>query len=192
MNRSNGMDARSRYLLLALLVVVVAVGGYVGYVLYPRFDLPAAQGMGLLGLAAAAGIAAFFSPCSFPLLLTLLTGRTITGDPANPPRPVRFGAALALGAAVFMTAVGVVIAAGGQALFANVTFTSTSGIIIRTIAGLVLVVFGLSQAEVLNLSMHRISRSVQPRFGGGTGPGRQSPTRRMAVFGFGYVLAGFG
>ena len=35
-------------------------------------DLPAGEGAGLAVLAAGAGVAAFFSPCSFPLLVTAL------------------------------------------------------------------------------------------------------------------------
>jgi hypothetical protein len=88
-----------RYLLLVVAVAVVATAGYVGYVLYPRFDLPAQEGAGLLALAAAAGFASFFSPCSFPLLLGLLgrqaVAQTTRGERAH---PTLFGGALALGA----------------------------------------------------------------------------------------------
>lgn len=172
-------------------VVVVAGGGFVGYLLYPRFELPASQGLGLLGLAAAAGVAAFFSPCSYPLLITLLAGRTGSGTPDEQPSPALFGAALAAGAALFMTALGVVIAAGGAALFAGVTFDSGAGITIRIVTGIVLVVLGLTQAEILPFSMHRVSRALQPRSRGHIGR-RPTQLRRHAVFGFGYVVAGFG
>jgi hypothetical protein len=66
-NDDNASDrsAGVRYGLLAVAVVVVGLAGYLGYVVYPRFDLPAVEGAALLGLAAAAGIASFFSPCSF-------------------------------------------------------------------------------------------------------------------------------
>ncbi len=63
----------SRYALLVVGVAVLAIAGYTGYELYPRFDLPAAEGAGLLVLATGAGIASFFAPCSFPLLVTLLS-----------------------------------------------------------------------------------------------------------------------
>ncbi|MDT8305317.1 MAG: hypothetical protein RRC07_05225, partial [Anaerolineae bacterium] len=68
------MGKAERYLFLGLVIAVLllALAGYAGYVLYPRFALPAASGAGLLLLAAAAGLASFFSPCSFPLLATLL------------------------------------------------------------------------------------------------------------------------
>jgi cytochrome c-type biogenesis protein len=185
----------SRYWLLVTLVAVVALGGFAGYVLYPRFGLSGAvQGLGLLGLAAAAGVASFFSPCSFPLLVSLVGTHAATGDQENSrPRPALFGAALALGAAVFMLLVGVVISLGGAALFAGVTFASPAGVAIRNIVGIVLVVLGLIQAGVLSLSMHGVSRIVQPLLGGGRVRLRdESPLSRFALFGFGYVLAGFG
>ena len=65
-----------RYALLVLAVAALASLAYAGYVLYPRFDLPPLQGAGLLLLAAGAGVASFFSPCAFPLLVTLLARET--------------------------------------------------------------------------------------------------------------------
>jgi hypothetical protein len=57
-------NGRSSYLLLILGTLLLAAAGYVGYVLYPRFDLPPATGVGLL--AWAAGIASLFPPAPFP------------------------------------------------------------------------------------------------------------------------------
>ena len=125
----------ARYGVLVAAVVAIAVAGYIGYVLYPRFDLAAVEGAGLLGLAAAAGIASFFSPCSFPLLVGLLGRPAATPAGGRPTRPLLFGGALAAGAAAFMLLAGLVIAAGGEAVFAGVTFTSTDGIAIRGIFG---------------------------------------------------------
>lgn len=70
---------RLRYFLLISGISVLALVGYAGYVIHPRFDLPAVTGVGLLILAASAGIASFFSPCSFPLLVTLLARETNAG-----------------------------------------------------------------------------------------------------------------
>lgn len=181
-----------RYAVLAGAVIVVALAGFAGYVLYPRFDLPAIHGIGVLALAAGAGVASFFSPCSFPLLVALL-GRhaAINGEPGSRPRPALFGAALALGAAVFMLGVGIVMALGGQTLFAGVTFTSPAGIAIRTFVGVLLVALGIVQAGTVRFSTHGVSRLVQPLLGG-LGLRHQHPLRRFTVFGFAYVLAGFG
>lgn len=184
--------AGARYALLVTAVVVIAIAGYAGYVLYPRFDLPAVQGAGLLGLAAAAGIASFFSPCSFPLLVGLLGRQAVSRKGGAQARPVVFGAALALGAAVFMLLAGVVIAAGGEALFAGVTFTSTAGITIRSIVGVLLIVLGLIQTGRLPWSFHFVERLSEPLTRRQARLRRERPVAGFALFGFGYVLAGFG
>lgn len=181
-----------RYAVLVVLTAVVAVAGYAGYVLYPRFDLPAAQSAGLLGLAAAAGVASFFSPCSFPLLVALLGRQATSVSKTAPPRPILFGTALSLGAAGFLVLFGAVIAFGGQALFADVTFTSPAGIAIRIVVGVLLIFLGLIQTGVLALSMHRVSRLAQPMLRTQARLRRQRPVAGFALFGFGYVLAGFG
>lgn len=181
---------RGRYWILVAVLALVAIAGYSGYVLYPRFDRPAVEGAALVGLAAAAGTASFFSPCSFPLLMTLL-GRHAVASPES-GRPVAFGGALALGAGVFMLLAGVVIALGGEALFAGVTFTSPAGIAIRAVVGILLIVLGLIQAGLLPFSMHRVSDLVQPMLGRQARMRREQPVAGFALFGFGYVLAGFG
>ena len=186
-------SSRGRYLILIVVVALVGLAGYVGYVVYPRFDLPAVEGAGLLGLAAAAGVGAFFSPCSYPLLLTLLGRQAIQDSKeGRPPRPAIFGGSLALGAAVFMMLAGVVIALGGEALFAGVTFTSTAGITIRLVVGLLLIVLGLVQTGILPFSLHAVSRLAQPMLRRQARLRRERPVAGFAVFGFGYVLAGFG
>src|SRR5690606_38215123 len=56
-------DGRSiRFFLLVAGLLLLALAGYGGYVLYPRFDLPVVTGAGLLFLAVGAGLASFFSP----------------------------------------------------------------------------------------------------------------------------------
>jgi cytochrome c-type biogenesis protein len=173
--------------------MVVAGAGYVGYVVYPRFDLPAADGLGLLGLAATAGVASFFSPCSFPLLVTLLARQALDDEEeGRSARPAVFGGSLALGAAVFMLLAGLVIALGGEALFAGVTFTSTAGITIRVVVGVLLVSLGLIQLGVIPVSMHAVSRVAQPLLRSQARMRRERPVAGFAVFGFSYVLAGFG
>lgn len=193
MDDSPGQAAGSRYVILAVAVVVVAVAGYLGYVVYPRFGLPGVEGLALLGLAAAAGVAAFFSPCSFPLMATLLARQAVDdSDAGRPPRPAVFGGSLALGAAAFMLLAGTVIGLGGEALFAGVTFTSTAGITIRVIVGMLLVFLGLIQVGVVPVSLHAVSRVAQPFLRGQARLRRDRPVAGFALFGFAYVLAGFG
>lgn len=187
-------SAGARYGLLAVAVAVVGLAGYLGYVVYPRFDLPAAEGAVLLGLAAAAGIASFFSPCSFPLLLGLLGPQAAAraSDDGKAVRPMVFGGALALGATVFMLLLGAAIGLGGQALFADVTFASTPGIILRGTVGVILVLLGLVQLSVLPSPMHAVERISAPITRRQARLRRDKPVAGFALFGFGYVLAGFG
>ena len=181
------------YAVLVVAIVVVALAGYIGYVLYPRFDLPATQGAGLLALAAAAGFASFFSPCSFPLLVGLLGRQAVAQtNRRETAHPTLFGGALAAGAGLFLLLAGIIIALGGEVLFAGVTFTSTAGITIRSIVGVLLVVLGLIQTGILPFSLHGVSKLVLPLTRWQARLRRERPVAGFGVFGFAYVLAGFG
>lgn len=184
----------ARYVLLVVGVAAVALAGYLGYVVYPRFDRLALEGAAVLGLAAAAGVAAFFSPCSFPLLLTLLGRRPAVraGGEGVAGSPARFGGALAVGAGAFLLLAGLVIAVGGGALFEQVTFASRAGIAIRTVVGLLLVGLGLVQVGAVPSPFHVVEHASRPLLRRQAKLRREHPVAGFAVFGFGYVLAGFG
>lgn len=183
-----------RLALLAGAVAIAALAGYAGYVAYPRFGLPGTSGAGLLALAAAAGIASFFSPCSFPLLVTLLA-RTTQAEPDRGRRLRRaalFGGALSLGAAVFVLGLGALIALGGRGLASSVTFTSIAGRSIRGLVGAALILLGLVQLGVLRAPFHVVERLAHPLSQRQARLRREHPVAGFAVFGFAYMLAGFG
>lgn len=183
------MAAAKRYAVLAVATAAVAVAGYAGYVLYPRFDLPAVTGTSLLTLAAAAGIASFFSPCSFPLAVTLLARET---TPGQRRRLTRLTLWLGLGALLFLVLTGALIAAGAGSFFKHVTFTSLPGIAIRAIVGSLLVLFGLIQLNVLPVSFLAVEDSARPLLARQARLRRDRPALAFGLFGFGYLLAGFG
>ncbi len=191
-----GTDQAPFYWVLALFVAGLSLAGYGGYVIYPRFDLPAAAGIGLLVLSIGAGVASFFSPCSFPLLVTLLarqagSQREAAGRGAHQSLP--FAAALAAGASVFFLIAGIIVAFGGGALLEGVTFTSAAGRIIRVVVGGLLVVLGLFQLNLLSTpGFHAVSRLAEPLSKFQARQRRQRPVFGFAVFGLGYPLAGFG
>jgi len=175
--------------------VVVSVGGYAGYVLFNRFDLPAVTGAGTLLLAAAAGFASFFSPCSFPLLATLLARHTGAQGRLHHRlrRAAAFAAALALalGASVLVLAVGGLLAVGGRSLAGAVTFTSTAGRTIRIVVGGLLLLLGAAQADKLAISFRRFEPAIHGALKGQARLRRQHPIAGTALFGFGYLAAGF-
>ena len=182
------------FALLAAGVLLLSVAGYFGYILYPRFNLPSVSGVGLYVLAAAAGLGAFFSPCSFPLLATLLA-RSIgsSGEEKGAlAAALGYGAALAAGASVFLLLTGAAIAFGGGALFSRVTFTSTPGRILRIVIGSLLVLLGLVQAGVVSFPFDRIAELAYPIEKAQARLRRERPVVGFGLFGFGYILAGFG
>lgn len=181
----------SRFAVLAVAVAFAAFAGYLGYVAYPRFELPSTAGAGLLVLAAAAGIASFFSPCSFPLLLTLLV-RRVQVRPGRVAAALSFAAPFSLGSTVFLLLVGAFLALGGGPIAASVTFTSPAGITIRIVVGVLLVTLGLVQAEVIPISFHAVDRLTRPLSEAQARLRRDRPVVGALVFGFGYVLIGFG
>jgi cytochrome c biogenesis protein CcdA len=187
------MEAAVRYLLLAAATVAAGLLGYLGYVLYPRFGLPAGTGAGLLLLAAGAGIASFFSPCSFPLLLSILAGAPGAAERAHRRRTLLvYPAALAAGAALFLLAAGAIIAAAGTVLFEGVTFTSLAGRIVRAVVGALLIALGLIQLGRLRVSFRRFEPAAHAFLRRQASLRRERPAAGFFVFGFGYVFAGVG
>lgn len=182
-----------RYAALVIGVALLALVGYAGYALYPRFDLPALEGVSLLLLAVAAGIASFFSPCSFSLMVALLGREASSGDGDGAiGRGLVFAGALAVGASAFLLISGIVLALGGSALFASVTFPSIAGRLIRLITGTVLILLGLMQLGWLANWVGRIGALASPLMRWQARARRQHPAAGFAVLGFAYPLAGFG
>jgi cytochrome c biogenesis protein CcdA len=179
------------YAVLAAGVVLLGLAGYVGYVTYPRFNLPSVEGAALLLLGAAAGIASFFSPCSFPLLLTLLA-RQVRGGAHRGQTVLIFAGSFSLGAAAFLLLLGTIIGVGGRGLVGSVTFTSTTGITVRVLVGVLLVVLGLIQAGVVPVSFHGVERLTRPLTEAQARLRRERPVEGFALFGFSYLLIAFG
>ena len=182
-----------RFLLLVAGSLLLALAGYGGYVLYPRFDLPAVTGAGLLLLASGAGLASFFSPCSFPLLATLLARQASEVEQREAwARLLRFAAALAAGVTLFLLLTGAAVALGAAPLFDRVTFASTAGRVIRLAAGSVLLLLGVFQWRGVSPGSGAIYQVAKPLMEAQARLRQERPTLAFVLFGFGYVLAGFG
>lgn len=182
------LHRRSLFRFAAVVVGLVLVGaaGYLGFVALAESDREV--GAGVMVLAAATGFAAFFSPCSFPLLLTFLARQSEDSRGTALLSALRVGA----GAAALLGLLAVVLAGGGSALGNVIGFDTPAGRVFRLTVGLVLVLFGLRQARLLRLHMRwldGVAASAARRF---DPSGVSRLARRDVVYGFGYLLAGFG
>ena len=176
--------ARARLLAVTLGLIVTGVFGYLG------FSVVASGGVsaGVIGLGAATGFAAFFSPCSFPLMLTFLARRS----EESMSQAVASGARVALGATVLLTILtGAVIASGG-AIASIIEFDRPLGRVFRAVIGLFLVIMGARQAHLIRMRIGAFDRLAT------VAAAVFDPTRSRhrwtgdLVYGFGYLLAGFG
>ena len=181
-----------RYGAWVLGALVLGTAGFVGYVVYPRFDLPAGAGAGLLALAAAAGVASFFSPCSFPLLVSMLAGPLATGGRRPLRRALAYATALSIGAATFLAVTGGALAVGAGSLVEDVTFTSAAGRVLRIVVGAALIVLGLVQTGRLSVDLRRFEPALHSTLRRQAALKRRGRFRAFALFGFVYLLAGFG
>src|SRR6266540_2716009 len=180
------------YAVLAAGVALLGVAGYVGYITYPRFNMPSVAGAGVLLLGAAAGVASFFSPCSFPLLLTLLAREVKGGREGRARAVLIFAGAFSLGAVAFLALLGALIGLGGRGLVGSVTFTSPLGVIVRIVVGTFLVALGLVQSGVIPVSFHGVERLARPLTEAQARLRRERPVAGFALFGFAYLIIGFG
>ncbi len=121
--------------------------------------------------------------------MTLLARET---RPGQHRRLTRLTLWLGLGALFFLVIAGALIAAGAGVFFKQVTFTSTAGITIRAVIASLLILLGLIQLNVLPVSFVAVEDAAKPLLA------RQARLRRdpralaFGLFGFAYLLAGFG
>lgn len=189
--------SRLRYGGWTAAAVALGLAGYVGYVVYPRFDLPAGAGAGLLILAAAAGVASFFSPCSFPLLVSMLARPLAASDDSSTSRrPVgralTYALALSVGASAFLVVLGGILSLGAGAMVDDVTFTSSAGRVLRIVVGVALIVFGLVQTGRIAVDLRRFEPALHGVLSRQAGLHRRRPMLGFVLFGFVYLGAGFG
>lgn len=197
MSEQTTSTGRLRYSAWATAAVALGLAGYLGYVIYPRFDVPAGAGAGLLVLAAAAGVASFFSPCSFPLLVSMLARPLAASDGSDPKRrpfgrALVYALALSLGAATFLALLGGILALGAGSVVENVTFASTAGRVLRVVVGAALIVFGLVQTGRVPVDLRHFEPALHRLLGRQARLRRRRPFSGFVLFGFVYLLAGFG
>jgi cytochrome c biogenesis protein CcdA len=179
--------------LLVAGTLLVALSGYIGFRVYPSIGGDSGFGAALVAVAAATGFAAFFSPCSFPLMLTML-GRQASSDTRHGRlRPaLRFALAASIGAVAFIVGFGVLLSVGGGTIARQITFTSGPGRALRVAVGLLLITMGLVQLGRIRIPFFRLAALATPierRWRESEHPDRFT---NHVLYGFGYLIAGFG
>ena len=184
---------RFKYSLFIVAILLLSVIGFLGYTIYPRFDLPAVSGIGLFILATSAGIASFFTPCSFPLLTALLS-RSIASNESKSSfhRAIQYAASLSIGASIFLLLVGIGLGLGAGILIEQITFTSLAGRLLRIAVGGTLIFLGLVQLGRLSLPFDKVTSIATPIRRLQIKLRDDHPMIGFVVFGFAYILAGFG
>lgn len=182
----------TRRVLLIGATMLVAGVGYIGFLTFKSFDVSATTGAGIAVVASTVGIAAFFSPCSFPLLLTSLT-RQIDAEPQRHGRTAfRFALGSSIGAVAFVALFGLVMSIGGAAFAQQFTFASNQGRLLRAVVATVLIVMGLIQIGRVRNPFGGLTRLVEPIDRARRDVGDDSSLRSHVLYGFGYLVAGFG
>jgi len=142
----------AKYLVLFLEIGILWAAGYIGALISPRFHLSAAAEMGLMILAAGTGISAFFSPCSFPQLISVLgsEGESRSSERQSRVREsIRLAAGFSIGVCLFLFLSGGLIAWVGGALFRTIAYTGTTSRVIRSGVGALLIMLGLIQTNAI-------------------------------------------
>lgn len=180
---------------LALGALLVWLAIRVGNLISPRFHVQVLTGGPLYALAVAAGLASFFAPCSFPLLVTLVTRQT-HGHPGARGHPLTrvlgVATAVSLGALTFLIPVSVAIAFGSAALARDITPGGPLDGGIRLGIGGILVALGIIQLGWLPNPLAGIEHLARPLQRAQARYRRTSPLLGFYLLGFGYLLAGFG
>jgi len=178
--------SRVRFTVTAVGLLVAGIAGYAGFVAFVESDR--STGSLLLVVAASTGFAAFFSPCSFPLLLTFLARRADESTRLAVVSALRVG----LGAVLLLFLVTIPIVIFGDLAATVVAFDRPAGRVFRAMIGLTLVLFGLRQARLFRLRISGFDW-LAARAASTLDPSRVSTrARRDFLYGFGYLLAGFG
>jgi cytochrome c-type biogenesis protein len=182
--------------LLTILVGGLVAIGYSVFVFFIKGFSPTAGTVSLLVFAIVAGIATFFSPCSFPLMPGYLTRHleVIDRDPKKMRTSVLSnGLAAAAGVFLFDMILGLAIVLIGSSFAGSLGISGPSpNLYVRIFRGTVgafLVVLGLLNLSGTGIFHNDSLTSVGKRL---MRNGELKPSREMFAYGFGYVSVGIG
>lgn len=183
--------------LLVLSPGAVIVAGYGIFLFFLKGFNPTTGTLSLLLFAIVAGIATFFSPCSFPLMPGYLTRHLQLIDKNSSRNILRNtlsnGLAAAAGVLLFNLALGLGIALLGSTFGGSLAIsTSRPNIYVQIFRGAVgafLVTLGVLNLRGTGIFHSDMLTSLGRRLGKN---GHLAPSREMFAYGFGYVSVGIG
>ena len=173
-------------------VIATVLAGYVGFRWAATLELSGQAGAGLVALAGVTGVAVVFSPCSFPLLVTLFA---VPDQPQRAERSrdgVLSALAIATGAATFLLLTGVAVGVAGEGIASAVSFSSPLGRLLRGVVAVVLVTAGLVQLGVIAIPLSRFAGVAGPLERHRVSLATTHRRRAQVLYGFSFVVAGFG
>lgn len=92
----------------------------------------------------------------------------------------------------FLMLLGTALAVGAGSFISQFTFTSDAGRSLRLMVGLILIGFGLWQLRGQSLNFVWLNQLLQPLWHTQTRWQRKKSSLGYGLYGFGYILAGFG
>ena len=170
--------------------------GYSVFVFFIKSFSPTVGTISLLAFAVVAGIATFFSPCSFPLMPGYLARhlQVVDKDPKKTRRGVvSNGVAAAGGVFLFDLILGLAIVLIGSSFAGSLGISGPSpNLYVRILRGAVgafLVLLGILNLRGTGIFHNDSLTSIGKRL---MKNGELKPSREMFAYGFGYVSVGIG
>ncbi len=190
MNASQNRGGKIYFIVVALLVTLIIVTGYIIFRYFITSVAGTPEAYSLLFLAVVAGVATFFSPCSFPLIPAYLS---VFATAENVRRKVLYyGMVGAAGIFLFNILLGAVIGLVGAGFAKSLAITSgvpsPITLVLRTVIGIVLILLGIIQLANLaffTTFFHKIGHLISPKQ-------KEKSAKSIFVYGFGYTAAGLG
>lgn len=178
------------YTITLLLVALIVTIGYFTFRFFVTNVAGTPSAYGLLLFAVIAGIATFFSPCSFPLMPGYLASFiTAKGAKRN---VIFYGLAGALGVILFSLLLGGVIGIAGEGFAKSLSITTgTPSLLTQTlryIVGSILILLGIFQyvnLPFLSRIFHKLSHGLSIKL-------TEKSAKSVFLYGFGYTAAGLG
>jgi len=185
----NNLQAWLWYIGIIFVLLAVVLVGYIGFLYFATSVMGNFTTFNLLIIAVIAGIAVFFSPCSFPFIPVYLTKYYETKKQDDKNSPFILGLFAALGLLTFNILLGIAIAILGFGFGKSLSISGADPNLIvrwiRGIVGLFLVFVGFSHITGKGLNLGFLAPQFRLK-------GKRNPKTTMYSYGFLYTLIGIG